>query len=483
MTEFEPLIGAAIAGMTGLIEKITQPNGHQPYPELKVDLVKSWQSDQAIQRYVRYYADRYGTLKRAYLQNSPAVLLDRINTTVQVLKRTSLSNASLISSSPSAVHRNSFNRFEFQDDSRRPGIEVANEQPYLVVWGSPQTGKSTFLREIGFKALQRVAITKASLASKVPQLQQKRYAHDCIPVMVELSQFNRPGITVKKLIVKAFEDCGFAKPQTFTELCLRRGRLLILLDDLDAVSPSTLPKAIADIENLVERYRENRFVIASRTSADIANALKRFQPVAIAPFSDNQMQQFIAHWLGRSHSLEAPIVRRCWEQLNSPDHAAAKALAQTPLLLILLCTVYTTFRGLPKNRHMLYGTVLTVLLRRGITLERYVADSSSEKLGVDLALALLAEIARDSFEEQQPWFQKHTVLSRIQQFQTSNDNTPNLSPGKIFREFEARQGILVRRAQGLYSFAHPAFQEYLTAKYFVDNRKVESLVSDRLTDR
>ncbi len=390
---------------------------------------------------------------------------------------------SFMSSPQSVVHRNGWSELEFQDDARKLGIEVANEQPYLMVWGSPQTGKSTFLKEIGFKALQRIALIKASREATAPQLRQKRYAHDCIPVMIELSQFNPPGFTVKTLITKAFADCGFTKPQAFTELCLRQGRLLILLDTLDAVSPSVLPQAIADIENLIERYGKNRFVVASRTSVEIADTFKQFRTVAIAPFTDNQIQQFIAHWFGRSQTLETPIAKRCWQQLNSPDCAAAKQLAKTPLLLTLLCTTYTTFRGFPKSPPTLYGAVLTLLLRKGIALERRAADSLPQKLDLDLALALLAEIAHDSFEDHPPWFRKHSVLSRIQQFQTSNDNAPNLSPGKIFRAFEGSQGILVKQAQGVYSFAHPAFQAYLTAKYLVDNQKVESFVSDRLTDR
>jgi hypothetical protein len=45
------------------------------------------------------------------------------------------------------------------------------------------------------------------------------------------------------------------------------------------------------------------------------------------------------------------------------------------------------------------------------------------------------------------------------------------------------QGILVERSRDTYSFSHLTFQEYLTAKFIVDNQKVDQLVRDHLTDQ
>ena len=46
-----------------------------------------------------------------------------------------------------------------------------------------------------------------------------------------------------------------------------------------------------------------------------------------------------------------------------------------------------------------------------------------------------------------------------------------------------QQGILVERAQDIFSFSHLTLQEYLTAKYIDDHNQVEQLVTNHLTDK
>ena len=47
----------------------------------------------------------------------------------------------------------------------------------------------------------------------------------------------------------------------------------------------------------------------------------------------------------------------------------------------------------------------------------------------------------------------------------------------------ALHGLLIERAQGLWSFSHLTFQEYLTAKYIVDNQQIEQLVMQHFADK
>ena len=98
----------------------------------------------------------------------------------------------------------------------------------------------------------------------------------------------------------------------------------------------------------------------------------------MAAFEDEQIEQFIRNWFPIAPTA-APAVEpatdpaaeqaadqaaeQCWKLLQSPDYAAAKELAQTPLLLTLLCAVYRSYRDFPKNRAQLYGEALDVLLR------------------------------------------------------------------------------------------------------------------------
>ncbi|PSB35755.1 hypothetical protein C7B82_00225 [Stenomitos frigidus ULC18] len=53
----------------------------------------------------------------------------------------------------------------------------------------------------------------------------------------------------------------------------------------------------------------------------------------------------------------------------------------------------------------------------------------------------------------------------------------------VLRSIEVQHGILVERAEGIYSFSHLTLQEYLTAQYIDDHRQIDSLVAEHLTEQ
>jgi hypothetical protein len=54
--------------------------------------------------------------------------------------------------------------------------------------------------------------------------------------------------------------------------------------------------------------------------------------------------------------------------------------------------------------------------------------------------------------------------------------------GMLPNAIAVQQGILVERAEDVYSFSHLTLQEYLTAQYIADNNLIEQLVSNHLSD-
>jgi len=322
---------------------------------------------------------------------------------------------------------------------------------------------------MGLEALRRQAfMNSARQNSDVLKPQKNYYAHDCIPVMLELRQFSSKDLQIKDVIAQEFEVCGFPQAHEFTELFLKSGQLLVLLDGLDEVPTEALNHAITEIENLVDRYDDNRFIASCRVAAYTFGGFRRFNDVAMAAFEDDQIERFIQNWFKKKRDIETETAQRCWELLSSPDYAAAKELAQTPLLLTLLCVIYDEFQDFPKKRHQVYGEALDVLLRKWAAEKRLQQEPIYQQFGADL--------------DDQLFFARQTVLDQIQDFQADNENAPDLDASKILTEIEVQQGILVERSRGAYSFSHLTFQEYLTAKCIVDNQKVEQLVRDHLTD-
>jgi hypothetical protein len=65
MTGFEPLIGAATAGLAGLITSVIKEGGSGLLKKADIDLFKGPAFNRAIQKYVSSYAKRHGELKVA----------------------------------------------------------------------------------------------------------------------------------------------------------------------------------------------------------------------------------------------------------------------------------------------------------------------------------------------------------------------------------------------------------------------------------
>jgi hypothetical protein len=162
MTGFEPLIGAATAGLTGLIGNLIKEKGGDLLKEADFDLGRGRAFHQAIQKYVRRYADRHGNLKVACVRMANPMKLDEIYTAVQLLPRSALRYYESTESLQELFRESGKRGFSFHNAKKQQGIEVANQQQYLMVLGGPGVGKSTFLRKMGLEALRRQAFMNSA---------------------------------------------------------------------------------------------------------------------------------------------------------------------------------------------------------------------------------------------------------------------------------------------------------------------------------
>jgi hypothetical protein len=361
------------------------------------------------------------------------------------------------------LFRQSGRGFEFRGSTKLDGIAVANQEQYLLVLGAPGIGKSTFLRKVGLEALKG---------------QNKVFRHACIPVLIELRKFDASR-SVTQLLIEEFETCGFPQAAELTHAFLEKGKLLILLDGLDEVPAQHQNLIIDQIQDLVDRHSQNRFIASCRIAA-YKGGFNRFKDVIVAAFEDDQIEEFIHHWF----ATEPTIVDACWSLLKQPEYAAAKELAQTPLLLTLLCIIYDESQDFPKNRAAVYGEALDVLLRKWSAEKRLQRNPIYKELSPELEQILLSEIAYDSFASDRLFFSKSEVVKQIREFLVTNLNAPKHLDGEaVLEAIEVQQGLLVERARDTYSFSHLTLQEYLTAKYIVDNNQISWLVENHNGDR
>lgn len=309
------------------------------------------------------------------------------------------------------------------------------------------------------------------------------FKHCCIPVLLELKRFKSDEIDLIKLIVEKFHNFGFPPSQKFVTEALEQGKLLVLLDGLDEVPKKFLNAVIESVQNFVSKYEKNRFVASCRTAA-YRSSFPRFTDVELADFDEAQIQQFIQNWFHSELEQQSETARKCWEALNEPDNKAAKELAQTPLLLTFLCLVYHRCQSFPNNRSLLYRKALDILLEEWVTEKRIQQSEIYQGLNTELEKVLLSKIAYQGLTADQLFFSQQELIDHIKRFLADTVDKPKYLDGKaVLDAIATQQGILVERAEDIFSFSHLTLQEYLTAQYISqDRREIEKVVARYLTD-
>jgi NACHT domain len=417
-----------------------------------------------VHKYIENYTDRHGQLK--VLGMGKPVSLESIYTQVN-FDREFIQTFQTID-----THEQAFRKRDWSKKNCRLGMKVANDTPYMMVLGGPGMGKSTFLRKVGLEALKQ---------------RQGEYEHTCIPVFLELRTYHwekATGINLQEKIAEEFKNCGLPEYQDCTERLLEQGKLLILFDGLDEVPTELLGQMTEAIKNLVDRYKKNRFIASCRIAAYRSfQNFSRFTDVAIANFDELQIQCFIENWF-KSHD-RPEWGEECQKRLNSDDHKATRELAQTPLLLTLICILFLKRGEFPNKQSTLYGEAVWTLLAEWDASKDIVRQQPYKSLDTKCKEIMLAEIAYSNFTSNNLFFQQGEVAQQIEQILKEMLTDEKWIDGRdVLRAVEEQHGLLVNRYEDIYSFSHLTIQEFLTAKHIIYNKlDINEIVKEHLCDK
>lgn len=429
----------------------------------KVDAINRLQ--EACTRYERRYRERHGQIRIMPGLMRESIPLESIYITTRFLedisKRYFSAEHILEEICQSSTSRSFQNNNAYLDAS-----EVAKQKQFLVVLGDPGQGKSTFLKKLGTESFNQTGFSN------------QRY----IPIFIELKELNDITKDLETIISSEFEICGFPAAESFTRSALTEGKLLILLDGLDELPKECLNSILNHIENFVDLYDRNRFVLSCRRAA-YRSSLRRFTDVVISEIGEEQIHKFIINWFNYRDNNENNFANEFLSILTESDSKAILELAHTPLLLTYLCLVYEHEQALPSTRSILYEKVLDILLKEWAIQKRVERDPIYIGFYPNLEKGLLSLIAYESFKDGQLFFSKSDVTEKIIRFIGDTVGISNNIDGEaVLKAIEEQQGIIVERSTGIYSFSHLTIQEYLSAYYIVDKSLVSETVDNYALD-
>ena len=386
--------------------------------------------------------------------------------------------------------------FEGDRDSRPlSALEAAASNRSLVILGDPGSGKSTFVNHLTI-CLSRNDHTKETcdLDSGWP-----KSLTDLIPIPVVIRDYAQSIQNIPKqagpehlwnFISERLKNQMLENVADVLKDALDNGKAIVLLDGLDEV-PTTEKRTF--IRNVVaaflKRYSKSRFIVTCRVlsyqNPEWRLDQEDFPLFELAAFDEDKIDAFISAWYEDLRRLNVvktreetdELVRRLKTAVRRPD---LWRLAANPLLLMVMALVHTHKGRLPAARALLYEETVEILLWRW---EQVKTNDRKSKLGLK---ELLQQVDRMDVDLKKVlWrlaFEAHAKRKHTQG--ESNETVADISewelctalaklhPKKskdwashVIEIIKLRAGLLLERTQGVYTFPHRTFQEYLAGAY------------------
>lgn len=367
---------------------------------------------------------------------------------------------------------------EEDDDTPRVNpISILSPGSKTIILGDPGAGKSTLA---SFLAL--VGINK-ELQERCGFCEDPR-----LPVVVTLRRYAdelkiRRNLSLLEYVCEVVR-ADFNMPDInldFFSYYVESGQAIVLFDGLDELPSRDFKSIIRQrIDSFTQNYPINTVVVTSRVIGYEAEIRfdESYGHFRVAKLRLSEIERFIYDWY--SVRIEDQVekdrnVNDLKKIINLPDSDSIRALARNPLLLTIVALVHRIDAVLPDERVVLYQKCTETLLNTWYKAKRH--DEETSKGRIERRNRLRIEsiaywMHRKSIKEKgRAVVTKEELVSFLTKF--ISDKEPLREHDELAEDqaesfvsfIKNTAGLLVEAGDGVYSFIHLTFQEYLSATY------------------
>lgn len=369
----------------------------------------------------------------------------------------------------------------------------------LVITGGPGSGKTVLLQYIAW-------VLSSALLSKNADLARQQLGLEGavpLPVLVPLNAYAKhlqdyrrlsdPKATTLPTFISHYlirRHAALGLPDDFFErLLLSERALILLLDGLDEVPTEEERMVVSSaIQDFAQAPSQTRIIVSTRTAAYRTNVMLStdFREIRIrnleAPLIKKLVERFYQAMMPSDSDERDRQITDLLESLRHLEErrqslGQSEPLINSPLLMRMLVIVHFNQRSLPDQRAGLYKECIDAMLMPVYHPDTEVALRLSRHAGpLPDQRALYSAIAFDMHSKGER--RGRTISEEDMRSVIYNSLRPRYGENQAseltdgFVTAMRERGGLLDEWFGNYQFMHLAFQEFLTARFVAENKRL-----------
>jgi energy-coupling factor transporter ATP-binding protein EcfA2 len=309
---------------------------------------------------------------------------------------------------------------------------------FVTIIGNAGSGKSTLTKFIFLSALK----------------EQKR-----IPILIELRLFNDEQINFENYILNKLLKSEIKPNEDILYRALRKGKFIFIFDGYDELYSSKINKVITEINDFIDRFQHNYFIVTSRPGAG-AERINRFKPFYVNSLKFLDVINFVYKAVDNLERQQNVL-----NEIRKKENKNYVEYLSNPLLLSMFLITFKSHPEIPKSKSGFYRNVYETLYSKhdGIDNNSFKRErvSGLDKNDFETLISIFSYI---SFTNGLYIFSEEVITTILRNIRHTYTELPKYDESKLLKDLYTTIGIIIKDGTE-YQFPHRTLQEYFAANF------------------